>query len=60
MIPVRGNGCEMLSLLHALGLRPDLIYIDADKQGAEIPICDELFPEAIICGDDWLWCDGWG
>lgn len=60
VIPVRGNGCDMLPLLHAIGLRPDLIYIDADKRGAEIAICDELFPEAIICGDDWLWCDGWG
>jgi len=59
VIPVRGNGCDMLPVLHAVGLRPDLIYIDADKRGAEISICDELFPGAIICGDDWLWCDGW-
>jgi predicted O-methyltransferase YrrM len=60
VIPLRGNGCDMLPVLHAIGLRPDLIYIDADKRGAEIAICDELFPEAIICGDDWLWRDGWG
>lgn len=58
VIPVRGRGCDMLPVLHALGLRPDLIFIDADKRGAEIAICDDLFPEAIICGDDWLWCDG--
>ena len=50
VIPVRGRGCDMLPELHALGLRPDLIFIDADKRGAEIAICDDLFPEAIICG----------
>lgn len=58
VIPVRGRGTDMLPALHALGLRPDLVFIDADKQAAEIRLCDELFPEAIVCGDDWLWCDG--
>lgn len=60
VIPVRVRGCEMLPALRGLGLRPDLVFIDADKQAAEIAICDELFPEAIVCGDDWLWCDGEG
>jgi hypothetical protein len=54
----------MLAALHSAGLRPDLIFIDADKQAAEIQLCDELFPEAIVCGDDWLWLLGlkmaWG
>ena len=59
VIPMRGIGIEMLPYLHSLGVRPDLIFIDADKQGAEIRLCDELFPEAVICGDDWLWCDGY-
>lgn len=58
VIPMRGTGERMLPALHALGLKPDLIFIDADKQGAGIRICDQLFPEAVICGDDWLWCDG--
>lgn len=35
-----GNGCGILPVPHALGLRLDLIYIDADKRGAEISICD--------------------
>lgn len=59
VIPVRGKACDMLPILHGLGLRPDLIFIDADKRSAEIKLCDELFPEAILCGDDWLWSDGW-
>lgn len=58
VIPVRGTGDRMLPALHALGVRPDLIFIDADKQAAEIALCDELFPEALVSGDDWLWCDG--
>jgi hypothetical protein len=58
VIPVRGRGCDMLPVLHELGLRPELIFVDADKSGAEIRLCDDLFPEAVICGDDWLWCDG--
>lgn len=58
VIPVRGTGCQMLPVLHRAGLRPDLIFLDADKQAAEIQLSDELFPEAIVGGDDWLWCDG--
>jgi len=60
VIPVRGAGQRMLPALHAVGLRPDLIFLDADKQANELAICDALFPEAIVCGDDWLWCDGQG
>jgi hypothetical protein len=43
----------------SLGLRPDMVYIDADKKGHEIPVCDELFPDAVIAGDDWNWSDGY-
>ncbi len=56
--PVRGKAADLLPDLHQLGLRPDLIYIDADKRGVEIAICDELFPDALIGGDDWNWSDG--
>lgn len=58
VIPVRGRAIDTLSALHAIGLRPDLVFIDADKRLAELALCDELFPEAVVCGDDWLWCDG--
>jgi len=54
----RGIGREILPALHSLVLRPDLIFSDAGKQAAEVAICYELFPEAIIGGDDWLRCDG--
>lgn len=60
VIPVRGRAADKLPELHALGLRPDLVYIDADKKCAEIAVCDELFPDALIGGDDWNWSDGHG
>ncbi len=58
VIPMRGSGVEMLQILHDHGVQPDLVFIDADKQGAEISVCNSLFPSAIVCGDDWLWSDG--
>lgn len=58
VVPVRGTGLGLLPTLHALGLRPDLIYLDADKTGTELPICGELFPKALVGGDDWIWQDG--
>lgn len=58
VVPMRATGCAALTVLNEVGLRPDMIFIDADKQAAEIRLCDKLFPQAIVCGDDWLWCDG--
>lgn len=58
IVPVRGSGLDILPELHALGLRPDLVYVDADKKGNELSLCAELFPAALIGGDDWTWQDG--
>ena len=55
VIPVRGTSPDKLHDLHAAGLRPDMIYIDSDKSGRELEVCEALFPGAIICGDDWLY-----
>ena len=55
----RGRSLDVLPELHSLGLRPDMVYIDADKKGHEIPVCDEFFPDALIAGDDWNWSDGY-
>lgn len=59
VIHVRGRGAEKLPELHALGLEPDLVYVDADKKGEEIALCNALFPNALIGGDDWNWSDGY-
>lgn len=55
VIPVRGDAKAMLPVLHALGLRPDIVYLDADKSGREIAMCHDLFPGVVISGDDWYW-----
>jgi len=41
--------------LAAVGVRPDLIYFDSNKVLDDLRVCRELFPAAILCGDDWTW-----
>ncbi|MEO1525469.1 MAG: hypothetical protein AAFX06_08530 [Planctomycetota bacterium] len=55
VIPVRDYSPGILTELSAAGLRPDLIYLDSDKTGIEIELCHELFPGAVMTGDDWHW-----
>lgn len=55
VIPVREYSPGILHELADLGLCPDLIYLDSDKVGTEIELCAELFPGAIMTGDDWEW-----
>jgi hypothetical protein len=38
-------------------VKPDIIYIDADKQPEDYLLAHELFPQARLCGDDWTWQD---
>jgi hypothetical protein len=59
LVPVRG-GEERLEELHALGLRPRVIYIDAHKERKELDICRRLWPKATLTGDDYWWRDGTG
>ncbi len=55
VIPVRDASPDKLHDLSAGGLRHSMIYIDSDKLGRELEVCEALFPGAIICGDDWLY-----
>ena len=57
IIPVRARWEESLPDLHRLGLQPDIIFIDADKAGNILELCSQLFPNAVIAGDDWNWGD---
>lgn len=54
VIPVRGKAPGMLHRIHELGVQPDLVYLDGDKSGRELEVCHELFPNAILTGDDWF------
>lgn len=55
VIPLRGSAPEALYEIHRFGVQPDLVFLDADKSGREIEVCHELFPRAILSGDDWWW-----
>jgi hypothetical protein len=55
IFPIRGTSPEKLYELANLGIEPDMIYLDSDKTGVEIEIAHELFPNALITGDDWTW-----
>jgi hypothetical protein len=59
-IPVRRRSPEVLTYLHERGIEPKLIYIDADKKREDLDVARKLFPNAVICGDDWLWPDETG
>jgi len=58
--PVRRRSPEALSYLHARELTPELIYIDAGKHREDLDTAHRLFPQAVLCGDDWLWPDETG
>lgn len=55
--PVRRFSPEALHYLHARRIHPELIYIDAFKSEEDLYVAHELFPKAILCGDDWTWKD---
>lgn len=54
-VPIRGRSPEMLHTVAALGVVPDLVYFDSDKELVDLDVCRALWPAAIISGDDWWW-----
>jgi hypothetical protein len=59
IIPVKADSLQGFRCIAEAGLQPDLVYIDADH-GFEAVLGDirlalDLFPKAIIVGDDWNW-----
>ena len=54
-IPVRRRSPEALEYLKKRGIEPDLIYIDAFKERIDVDVALDLFPDAVVCGDDWNW-----
>lgn len=59
-IPVRRFSPEALHYLKARGITPELIYIDAFKRADELEAAHALWPDAVLCGDDWNWLDETG
>jgi len=56
-IPIRRSAPEIFEYLHSRDIEPQLIYLDADKKRIDIDEAHRVFPNAILCGDDWLWPD---
>jgi hypothetical protein len=54
-IPVKAYSPQVLYELYDMDIRPQLIYFDSNKVLDELNVCRELFPDAILCGDDWTW-----
>ena len=54
-IPYRGVAPKAFEEISALGVEPDIVYIDADKTSSLIYSAATYFPKSIICGDDWTW-----
>jgi hypothetical protein len=59
-IPVRRRSPEALHYLQKKGIQPQLVYIDALKSDEDLWVAHDLFPDAILCGDDWSWRDETG
>lgn len=61
VVPMKMSSQEALYILHARGIFPDLIYIDADHHyegvHGDIDACLQLFPHSAIVGDDWDYPD---
>jgi predicted O-methyltransferase YrrM len=62
LTPIRNTTIDGLKLLELLDVNFDLIYIDAhhDYESVLYDIEESLrlWPDAIICGDDYRWPDG--
>lgn len=59
IIPVRGFSPQMLGPISRADVNPDFIYVDGshiyEDVIVDLSVCHTLFPDALICGDDWNW-----
>jgi hypothetical protein len=55
VIAIRGYAPEALKILVDNDVSPEIIYVDADKDAKTLLGVAALFPNSIICGDDWSW-----
>ena len=59
LVAVRELSPRGLVEVHDAGIRPDVVYIDADRRTEavlrDITVSSALFPDALICGSGWIW-----
>jgi hypothetical protein len=57
VVPIRELTIEGMKIVHEAGLQPALVYVDAahdfESVYQDIITAWELFPDAILVGDDW-------
>jgi len=57
LVPFRNTSLAALNFIHALGLKPDVIYFDSDHSVhglfSELGTARDLFPDAMMVGDDY-------
>ena len=61
LVPLRTDSIRGLHEIHRSGVKPDLIYIDASHDYhnvfEDVKTALDLFPNSVICGDDWHYED---
>lgn len=57
IVPIRMSSQDGMREVHRFGVVPDLVYIDASHDYAsvlaDVALARELFPTAVLVGDDW-------
>jgi len=57
IIPIRLDTLRGLMSVYCAGIKPDVIYVDADHEYKEvkqdIELATRLFPDAVLCGHDY-------
>jgi hypothetical protein len=59
VIPLRMPVADLYAYVKTF-IEPDIIYIDANKERKDYVSAHEIFPNSILCGDDWSWQDAKG
>lgn len=54
-VPMCAASPAALYEIAGFDVTPELVYIDSDKHGDDLEACHELWPDCVICGDDWTW-----
>jgi hypothetical protein len=55
IIPTREPSPDVLLKLFLMGVKPDLVYLDGNKTAGDLITAHQLWPKAILTGDDWAW-----